>query len=215
MTDTNWIPALAVLTTAILAAGITAVFLRGRAASLELKIPPQLRGFVWGVAFMALACGLYTLVTREQHPRPAMPSAAAPNADDGELNALKDRLSNNPNDQDALAQLSHRLLRMMMIEEAATLNDRLLQLAPKNPEGLAHKAMLRAARGERDAAVADLTALLKNQPTFAEAWMFRGMLGMQSGNTALMRESFSEYVKYAPDGPQKERIKAMLGAPKE
>ncbi len=208
MTDTAWIPALAVLTTAILVAGIAAVFLRSRGSAVELRTSPQLRGFLWGVAFMALAFGLYTMVTHEQQPRAPMPTTAA---DDTEL--LKERLSKNPDDQEALAQLSHRLLRQMMIDEAQILNDRLLHLAPTHPEALAHKAMLRAAHGERDAAVADLTALLKAHPTFAEGWMFRGMLGMQSGDTKLMRESFAEYVKYAPDGPQKERIRAMLSQP--
>ena len=55
-----------------------------------------------------------------------------------------------------------------------------------------------------------LDSVIDTHPKYADAWFFRGMLGMQSSKSNVMRESFEKYVEYAPDGPKKERIRGML-----
>ncbi len=40
------------------------------------------------------------------------------------------------------------------------------------------------------------------------------MLSMQAGNMDVMQESLQQYMRYAPEGPQKERVRAMLGRAK-
>lgn len=193
---------------------------------------PQLRGALWGGGSVGLAFLLYTLVVHEQQPRDAgapmgMPGAsAAPmagmapsggpsgaageGAGAGEITALTERLTEKPDDLSALLRLSHLLLRAQMLDEARVVNDRALRLEPQNPEGRVHAAVLRAGGGDSAGAIEDLNAVLTTSPKLAEAWFFRGMLAMQSGDQKIMQESFTHFVEVAPEGPQRDRIRAML-----
>lgn len=177
---------------------------------------PQLRGALWGGGVVALGVLLYGLVTEQQRPQAAMggvqaaPAGGAQAADEEEFRVLYERLQGKPDDLTALVRLSHLLLKSQMLDEAKVVNDRVLQLDPTNVEGRVHGAVLLAGTGDRAGAQKGLDDVLKKDPTFAEAWFFRGMFGMQAGKQELMRQSFEQFVLYAPDGPQKERIRAML-----
>jgi tetratricopeptide (TPR) repeat protein len=85
-----------------------------------------------------------------------------------------------------------------------------LQLAPDHLEALTHQAVLKSAEGQGDAAFDGLNYVLTKDPSFHEAWFFKGMLSMQDGKNEQMKESFEAYIKHAPDSPRKERIKKML-----
>ena len=178
---------------------------------------PKLVGGLWGAGLSALGLFLFTTVRDGSTPRPAPPVAAAaeasaggPELDRGRFLALQEQLKQSPDDVPALLELSHMLLRVQMLEEAQVLNERALTLDGQNLEGLTHAAVLAASRGDHDGAQAGLTAVLKRDPGFAEAWFFRGMLSMQKGDMPTMQESLRQFVRYAPEGAQKERVRAML-----
>jgi tetratricopeptide (TPR) repeat protein len=174
---------------------------------------PQLRGFLWGVFVSTIGFVLYQSLATYEQPKEASPmtqSTPAAPAVDPEIEALQAKLSSNPNDTASLAALSHKLLRATRIEEANELNKKLLMLEPNNTEGLVHQAVLKAAHGDQEQGLNDLTTLLKTHDNLAEGWFFRGMLSMQLGKNDLMLESFKKFVEVAPEGPQKERIKQML-----
>ena len=178
---------------------------------------PKLVGGLWGAGLSALALFLFTTVRDGSTPRPAPPMAApaeaaagGPELDRERFLALQQQLQQNPNDVPALLELSHMLLRVQMLEEAQVLNDRALSLDDHNLEALTHAAVLAASRGDHDGAQVGLKAVLNKDPGFAEAWFFRGMLSMQKGDMPTMQESLRQFVRYAPEGAQKERVRAML-----
>lgn len=187
-----------------------------------LAARPALRGALWGGGVVAIVGLLVGSLLVEGQPRAPGGSvtgnaqSGAPAADraeepvDPELEALIAKLDANPNDLEALLQLTRRLLHGQMLSEAEVLVQRALSLAPTNPMAQTYEAVLMSAKGDTIGAVAKLDAVTRAHPTLADAWFFRGMLGMQSENDALMRESFEKYVANAPAGPQRDRIKAML-----
>lgn len=178
---------------------------------------PQLSGALWGGGTVAVIAALYIWVAQDGKVQPAMQQApqpsnskAAATLSDPEMQSLYETLQRNPKDQDALVRMAHRLLAGMMIEEAKIVNDRALQLAPNLTEALVHAAVIRVSAGESAAGITDLENILKQHPDFVEAWFFRGMLAMQAGDTPNMKRSFEQYLKHAPEGAQKERIRMML-----
>ncbi len=187
---------------------------------------PEWKGALWGGGLVAILGFLYITVVAEQRPRepggsltgggapmmgggaPAMGGGGQASMDP-EVQALLQRLREAPTDITALVRLGHVVLRAQMLEEARVLTERALQLDPDNLEARVHDAVVVAsqdpARGKQK-----LEAVLQMDPKLAEAWLFRGMMAMQSGDQAVMRESFSQFVTHAPEGPQRDRIKAML-----
>ena len=188
--------------------------LDGRSAPLRyLAMRPQLRGALWGGGSVSVVAFLYILVQQQQQDVPSAPPLAAASADQNEMQTLTTSLQNDPNNVPTLLRLSHLLLKDQMLSEAKVVNDKILQLAAHEPEALVHAAVLQASEGDINAALERLTDLAKEN-NLAEAWFFRGMLAMQSGNQSVMRDSFEHFVAVAPEGPQRQRIKAMLDAAK-
>lgn len=190
---------------------------------------PQLKGALWGglsvgtfgLLLVSLNNNSQTRVERApvdlaetEAPIASQPiGAAAVGQEDNraEFRAIQARLEEAPNDIPTLLRLAHLLLRNQLLEEAQTVNDRVLALSPNDLEALTHAAVLAAGSGHPERATAGLSAVLKKDPQFAEAWFFRGMLAMQRGDMTTTRESFSQYVAVAPPGAQRDRIASMLG----
>jgi len=129
---------------------------------------------------------------------------------DGELTMLMERLEASPTDLEALLRLSHRLLGVHDGSEATLFNDRALALAPDNLEAKTHAAVLQA-RGDNPAAgMAALDGLLRDNPTYAEAWFYRGMLGVDARDIGQLVESWKKFLEFAPEGPDKERVRQVL-----
>jgi tetratricopeptide (TPR) repeat protein len=187
-----------------------------------LRARPRLQGLLWGVGVSACATFLMTTVRQDstvvptQAPPPfAAPAdgpgpGGAPGIDRARLAVLQGQIEKNPDDVPALLELGHMLLRVQMLDEAQVVNDRALTLDPHSLEGLTHAAVLTAGRGDAAGGQVGLKAVLNKDPGFAEAWFFRGMMGMQAGDMDLMQQSFTQFIRYAPDGQQKERVRAML-----
>jgi tetratricopeptide (TPR) repeat protein len=192
---------------------------------------PQLRGALWGAGGMGVVMAL--VLGLQQYGQQVAPTAAAPQAagsppagpmaaggpmvagegagpDVDEMKALAEELKTSPSDTAKLLRFAHLLLRAQMLEEAQTINARALQLAPNDLEGLTHAAVLSASSGDQASADIGLDVVLKKDPTFVEAWFFRGMLAMQRGDTARVQESFAAYLEHAPPGAQRDRIASML-----
>ena len=131
----------------------------------------------------------------------------------GEFQVLMKRLQDNPTDVAAMVRVAHLLLRTQHLDEANALTERALELEPDNVEAKVHEAVLLGATGDNEAALSSLDLVLGDTPNNAEAWFFRGMLSMNIQDYDKMRESFTQYVEQAKDGPRKERIKQMLTTP--
>ena len=187
-----------------------------------LAARPRLQGALWGAGTASVALFLTSTVQKgatpvappvQKAPFAAAGGGAPPGGqgiDAGELDALKAALAKNPDDVAALVRLAHLALQAQEIGQADALTERALRLQPDQVEAQVHAAVVRAGKGEAAEGMAALEKVLAAHAEFAEGWFFRGMLSMQAGNMDAMRESFGQFVKVAPDGPQKERIRAML-----
>jgi tetratricopeptide (TPR) repeat protein len=207
------------------------------AAVTTAGIPPQLKGFLWGGGTVAGVGLMLLLVNNYSVPRaegqsmtgnstieggapPMMGGGGGGGAPglgparnfepDDEMRALAERLKTNENDVDALVRLGHKLLQAQALQEAMLVTEKALSVAPENEEAKVHRAVLRNAIGDPDGALRDLDALLGKTPGLAEAWFFRGMIGMSNNRPELAQESWTKFVAVAPDGPQKERIRGFL-----
>lgn len=184
---------------------------------------PRLQGALWGMGIVLIAGFLGLTVQQSSKPRAddggvgasgQGPMVGALEVSPEELETLRKRLNEDGNDVAALLRVAHLALRAQQFAEAQTFNDRALSVSPNALEGLVHQAVLAAKDGDGAAAEAGLQAALKRDPGFVEAWFFRGMLSMQAGDMPRMQESFAQYLKLAEDGPQKERIRAMVARTK-
>ncbi len=182
---------------------------------------PQLKGFVWGVGLAGLVGGLYLSVQQESRVRPPMqqapmaprgagPMAGGGGAESGRMSELLTVLQEDPTNIEAMVELAHLLLRAQMLKEAQLVTERTLQLQPDHLEALTHAAVIKSGTGDAQGGFDGLDAVLQKDPTFHEAWFFRGMLSMQAGKSEQMKESFEGYLKHAPEGAKKERIKKMM-----
>ncbi len=159
---------------------------------------PWARTLAW-VAGVGIVGGiLIASVAIEQKPREPMggPMAARP-APAG-------------NDVQQLLAHARQLLATQQLEEAQTTVARVRRLDPDNQIAMVYEAVLMAAAGDVDGANSRLDTITGKNPQLPDAWLFRGMLAMQAGNSERMRESFTQFVAVAPDTPQRARIKAML-----
>ncbi len=182
---------------------------------------PQLKGFLWGTLLMGIGFGLYVSVSTQAVPRvpgggmtgaqPEQPAQAVAGGQNTEVQSLLDKLKANPKDVDSMARLGRILLFQQLHTEAKMVTERALQIEPDHIGAQINQAMVTAGQGDAAGALTQLNAVLKRDPQSYDAWFFKGMLSMQSGDNEGMKNSFEQFVALAPDGPKKDRIKRMLG----
>ncbi len=114
------------------------------------------------------------------------------------------------NDVPTLLSQTRQALATQQFEVAEQAILRVRALEPNNEVAQVYEAVLMAAAGDTTGANTRLDNLTTTNPKLPDAWLFRGMMAMQAGNMDRMRESFTQFVAVAPEGPQRDRIKAML-----
>jgi len=187
---------------------------------------PELKGALWGagaVAFIALA-GLW-LVENQKPPRDAggmgdEQQAAQPAEDDAEFQDALARARQDPQDVDLGASVVHELIQRQEYAEADALTERALGIDPFHLENRVHRAVLKAARGDAKAALADLQHLADTYPNANEAVLFTGALAMQLGDKQLALDALERFAARArPDERPAQlldtirSLRAELGAP--
>ncbi|MEL6338472.1 MAG: hypothetical protein AAFP04_03335 [Myxococcota bacterium] len=182
---------------------------------------PRLVGALWGGGVILVLGGLFLSVSAEQAPRAAggsltgnSQSEGAP-APSGDVQKLLDALEKNPNDRTAMNALTRRLLFSQQFAEAQQLNARVLKIDPTDVEGRTYAAVLMSASGKQQGAAEALDAITSEHPDFADAWFFRGMVAMQSGDSGKTQEVWARFVEVAPPSPRRNRIEQMLESMKE
>jgi cytochrome c-type biogenesis protein CcmH/NrfG len=184
---------------------------------------PQLKGFLWGALVMSVGFGLYFSVSTQAVPRvqgggmtgaqPAAPMQARPDqagAPNTEVQELLTKLKENPKDVESMARLGRILLFQQLHTEAKMVTERALQIDPGHTGAQINQAMVAAGQGNATGALTQLSAILERDAKSYDAWFFKGMLSMQTGDNAGMKKSFGQFVALAPESPRKDRIKRML-----
>ncbi|MEO0814660.1 MAG: hypothetical protein AAFY60_17495, partial [Myxococcota bacterium] len=115
---------------------------------------------------------------------------------------------------EALNVLTGRLLMGQAYEEAARLNQRVMEIEPQNVKGQTYNAMMQAVRGDPEGAKSRLEELAsKHGENALDAFFFRGMIAMGERDTPAMQKYIGRWVELAPPSPRRDRFKAMLSAP--
>lgn len=168
---------------------------------------PQLQGAAWGAGVVLFFAAVALVLTREQRDRrdgamtgavpPGAPARAQQSEADREFERAVVGAKENPRDLERASFVTHELLREQRYEEASEITRRALAVDPFHVELRIHHAVLRAAKGELQSAIAELERLAR-YPEAYEALLFRGALAMQAANFTVALESFERYVAEAP-----------------
>lgn len=99
-------------------------------------------------------------------------------ADDPATAELRARLAANPNDLEALNDLTEYALGQEDLGTAMSMNSRALAIDPKNADARVYLAFLRTAIGQGELALTELDQLLVEQPGHTKALVYKGLIAM-------------------------------------
>ncbi len=176
---------------------------------------PQRRGFAAGaLCTLLVGTGLLALF-HVQANEPARPGrvphpAEIPVSADPLLGALWQRFHDDPSHVGTTFRLAHRLLMHDRWDEAAWVNDHGLSLDEQNVEGRVHRAVLVGLGGDMRSAMAQLLPLCSGPAQSAEAWLYRGYFEMRLGEVHRARDSWKQFVRLAPPGPERDMVSGLL-----
>jgi tetratricopeptide (TPR) repeat protein len=188
---------------------------RAAAAPTFASKNPQLMGALIGggaVAFFAiLGYQLSSTATERTEGMQATgmvpggngpPMQGARDQQDPRLEALASRVQANPDDVDALADLSIYLMRRQAFDDAKPLVDRAMMVDPFHPKARVGRAIVRALEGDLKGSMTDLESLATKYPEAYDARMFAGMLAMEDNDPRRALTNIEAYVTLAPQDEQ-------------
>lgn len=183
----------------------------------EVVAPPQQRPrgaqrVLAGVAAVAVvAVGAVALLgaTRDRGAGDTITGNAQAATSGGD--ALARAAADRPDDVDAqLAYASSLMQRGDYLESLKTF-DAAARLAPDNPMPKAYAGWLLFLAGLPEEAMKRLDQALSSDATFADTHFFRGMVLLRSRqDPSGALESFREYLRLAPAGPERARVEQMV-----
>jgi len=161
-------------------------------------VSPAWQGAGWAIGAVLVGFGLWYLAGGESVERREGASmtgnqdlgggsggpteaAAAPFPGQEELEA---RLAANPNDIDALVELTEASIGAQDLGQAMAYNSRVRQIDPTNKDGRVHFAFLKVVIGQFDSAIADLDAVIAEDPKHGKALAYKGLFLIRAGRPA-------------------------------
>ncbi|MFT3709316.1 MAG: hypothetical protein QM817_16880 [Archangium sp.] len=125
-----------------------------------------------------------------------------PQRADAKLEGLSARVQSNPDDVDALADLSIYLIRRQAFQEARPLVDRAMLIDPFHPKARVGHAVMRALEGDLRGSIDELERLAQRYPESYDARMFAGMLALEDNDERRALSNLEAYVTIAPMNEQ-------------
>ncbi len=182
---------------------------------------PSLKGALWGGGGVLFFVMLGLALNEETKPRvegaeatgrsasastTARPGGKAEPETEPEMKAAMDRVSKNPEDVAALAELSHELIRTQDFDQAQRLTLKASALDPYDVETRIHRAVLAAMRGGGKESVHELEHVAKTFPGSYEALLFAGAMWMEEGDKVRALQDFEQFMAEAPPQEQPPRL---------
>jgi tetratricopeptide (TPR) repeat protein len=183
-----------------------------------------IRGFLWGLASIAVLGGIAWFVTEKATPRtesmtgggaPMTSSAqqASPQQPDTAMQQAEAELAKTPDnlamrDELAKAYLERENL-MKVFEHTAYV----LKRAPNDARALTYQALVRVSMGQSDGAVEMLQRAIKSDPDLTDAYVALAWANMQGGKTSESERLIAEAGRRHPD--QKAKLDEVLVRMKE
>lgn len=167
------------------------------------------KGFVWGLSTFAVLGALGYMVAMKAAPRtaPAVAAPASP-APDTTIETLKTRLAAEPQNLELRNDLAQKELErdnlMAVFEETKLVLDH----DPENSRALTLQAMVRAAMGEGDTAMALLQRATKSDPHNLDARVAIAWVHARSGRMSEAEKTIANAIKDVPS--EKELLEKVL-----
>jgi len=203
----------------------------GATSASPSVVAPAWRGALYATALWALV-GLLVAYANDQATArrdggsmtggtagAAAPAAPAAPDFDALAKPFEARLAANPNDLEALNELTQLALSANKAQEAMQYSQRALEIDPKSPDALASKAVLTAMVGMADRALETLEEALAVDPDHPRSLTYKGLLLMEQGQFAAAVPVLERAVALQPGvaplqgALQQARQRAGLGAP--
>ena len=127
--------------------------------------------------------------------------------DDEAIASLEQALGFAPSNIDALRLISRRLTAMGRGEEARQYLDRMPEDQRADPEILVREGVALYNQNDFEGALAKLDVAVEAAPDWADAFYFRGLANMASGNNGAAAADFRRMLELEPEGEKAEEAK--------
>jgi len=135
--------------------------------------------------------------------------------DDPRLLALGERVQVSPEDPEAVGDLAMYLVRRQAFEDARPLVDRVTQLDPYSVKGRVARAVLRAVDGDAKDSEDDLEHLSAYYPEAYDAFMFAGLIAMETNDAPRAIKNLEAYLATAPAVEQPPMMRGLIAQLKQ
>jgi len=184
----------------------------------------SIRGFVWGVASVAVLGGIAWFVTQHATPKTEGTTGGTPMASatqssprqqqaDPALQQIQAAVANTPDDIDMRNQLAKAYLERENYMGVFQETQYILQRSPSDARALTYQALVRMSMGQRDGAEQMLNRALKADPELLDAYVALSWDYVQSGKVSEAEGLIAEASRRHPD--QKARLEEVLAKMKE
>ncbi|HSY47797.1 MAG TPA: tetratricopeptide repeat protein [Thermoanaerobaculia bacterium] len=183
----------------------------------------SIRGFVWGVAAVAVLGGIAWFVTQQATPKTAGTTGGTPMASatqsspqqqpDAALQQIQAAVASKPDDLEARNQLAKAYLERENLMAVFQETQYILKRSPNDARALTYQALVRMSMGQRDGAEEMLHRAIKSDPELLDAYVALAWDYVQSGKTSEAEGLINEAARRHPD--QEARLEEVFAKMKE
>lgn len=182
----------------------------------------SIRGFLWGVASVAVIGGIAWFVTKNATPKsegttggtPMQSSPqSSPQQADAVLQQIQAAVAKSPDDMEMRNQLAKAYLERENLMGVFEQTQYILKRNPEDAQALTYQALVRMSMGQRDGAVEMLQRAIKADPQLTDAYVALAWANVQSGKITEAEGLIADASRRHPD--QQARLEEVLAKMKE
>jgi len=200
----------------------------GQASPAVVNVAAQaraasIRGFLWGVASVAVIGGIAWFVTKNATPKSegttggtpmtTAPQSSSPQQADAALQQIQAAVASKPDDLEMRNQLAKAYLERENLMGVFEQTQYILQRSPDDAQALTYQALVRMSMGQRDGAVEMLRRAIKSDPQLTDAYVALAWANVQSGKISEAEGLIADASRRHPD--QQARLEQVLARMKE
>lgn len=185
------------------------------AAATRPAIGPRWQGALWTLGAVLVLAALYLVLSGLEARTDARTAQEAATEQESGLTPderiAMQRLREDPQDIVALNTLTDFGIRRQQWGEAASMSRRALAVDPLDPTARTFAALLAFRGGDPDAGIAMLDGVINEQPTFALALQYRGILAFQVGDLPGAVRVLQAAIEHTEDPEMRASLRQFLG----
>jgi tetratricopeptide (TPR) repeat protein len=189
----------------------------------------SIRGFLWGVASVAVIGGIAWFVTKNATPKTegttggtpmstsapqsSSPQSSSPQQADAALQQIQAAVARKPDDLGMRNLLAKAYLERENLMGVFEQTQYILQRSPNDAQALTYQALVRMSMGQRDGAEEMLGRAIKSDPQLTDAYVALAWANVQRGKITEAEGLIADASRRHPD--QQARLEAVLARMKE